>query len=510
MAGISAEPPQPATPATGQVRGRPDRSTVLLLLATGVGACLIFWAVHEALADDAYITLTYGRTLGLHGEWGLVPGYLSNTATSPLNVLLLGLLVAVVREPLVALGMLYVLTCLVTAYGLHGLGRDLGLGRRVAVIGTPLLMANPLLASTIGLETTMVVAAIVHLAWAAVRSDAVRFGLVAGVLAWLRLDSVVIVAAVFLLTPALWRQWYLVVVLSAGVLLPWLLFSWVVLGSAIPDTLVIKQAGSWGSFLTDAYDRYAVRYPLAMLAVAVIAAIGLVAGLSWLRWRRSSPAGTSVTLALVAAGAAYFLTIAALGVPPFFWYYGPTVAGLTICAAIGIARLVAAAEVTLRRAGAVTAAGAGMVLAVSWVHDLTEWAPLRAMPIHGNWAYPDEYARIGTELGEKVGDTAVQSAGEVGGLIYHCECVLSDRFSERAQILDDIEERTQSSWLMRLNYLFLDPEEVGPMDAELRLRWERGPDRSRRGWDLHGLEGTRREHGHLRLKRFDGSRLVAR
>jgi hypothetical protein len=501
---------EPAKPATGLLRGRPDRPTMLLLLATVVGACLIFWAVHEALADDAYITLTYGRTLGLHGEWGLVPGYPSNTATSPLNVLLLGLLVSVVREPLVALGVLYVLTCLTTAVGLRGLGRDLGLGLRVAVIGTPLLLANPLLASSIGLETTMVVAALVHLTWAAVRRDAVRFGLVAGVLMWLRLDTVVIVAAVFAMTPALWRRWYLAAGLAAAVLLPWLLFSWLVLGSAIPDTLVIKQAGGWGNFLTDPYTRYAVRFPLASLAVTVIAAIGLVTALSWPRWRLSSRAGSSVVLALLAAGTAYVLTIAALGVPPFFWYYGPTVAALTICAAIGAAHLVAADQVTLRRIGAVTAAVAGVVLAASWAHDLTKWAPLRAMPIHGNWGYPDEYARIGAELGEKVGDTVVQSPGEVGGLIYHCECVLSDRFSERAQILDDIEERTQSSWLMRLNYLFLDSEEVEPMDAELRLRWARGPDRSGRGWDLHGLEGSKREHGHLQLIPFDGSRLVSR
>jgi hypothetical protein len=492
------------------MRGRPDRPTLLLLLGTLVGGCLIFWAVHEALADDAYITLTYARTLGLHGEWGLVPGYPSNTATSPLNVLLLGLLVAVVREPLVALGVLYVLTCLVTAYGLRGQGRELGLGLRLAVVGTPLLLANPLLASTIGLETTMVVAAMVHLAWAAVRRDAVRFGLVAGVLMWLRLDTVVIVGAAFVLTPALWRRWYVAAGLSAAVLLPWLLFSWVVLGSAIPDTLVIKQEGGWGDFVTDPYHRYAVRYPLAAIAVAVTAAVGLVSALSWPRWRLSSRAGSSVVLALLGAAVAYFLTIAALGVPPFFWYYGPTAAALTICAAIGVAHLLAGVQVTLRRTGAAVAAATGVVLVVSWVHDLTEWAPLRAMPIHGNWGYPDEYARIGTELAKRVGDTAVQSPGEVGGLIYHCECVLSDRFSERAQILDDIEERTQSSWLMRLNYLFLDSEEIEPMDAQLRLRWERGPDRSRRGWDLHGFEGTRRERGHLRLKPFDGSRLVSR
>jgi hypothetical protein len=503
----TAEQPDPGTrPDSGPLRRRPDRSTIVLLLATLVGGCLIFWAVHEALVDDAYITLTYGRTLGLHGEWGLVPGYESNTATSPLNVLLLGALVFVVREPVVALGVLYVLSCVATAFGLRGLGRELGLGLRVAVIGTPLLLANPLLASTIGLETTLVVAAMAHLAWAAARRDPVHFGLVAGVLMWLRLDTAVIVIAMFVLTPALWRGWYRAVPLAAAVLLPWLLFSWVVLGSAIPDTLVIKQAGGFGNFVTGLSDRYAGRYPLAVLAVVVTAAVGALTALSWPWWRRLAPAGSSVVPALAAAAVAYFATIAVLKVPPFFWYYGPTVAALTICAAIGMARLVDAERSTVRRVGLAAAAGAGVLVALPWAHDLSEQAPLRAMPVHGNWAYPAEYKRIGTELGAEVGDTAVRSPGEVGGLIYHCECLLSDRFSERAQILDDIRKRTRGSWLMRLNYHFLDPEEVEPMGAELRLRWLPGPDPTGRGWNSHGLEGSSREHGHFRLVPFDPQR----
>lgn len=66
---------------------------------------------------------------------------------------------------------------------------------------------------------------------------------------------------------------------------------------------------------------------------------------------------------------------------------------------------------------------------------------------------------------------------------------MSDRFSERAQILDEIDEYTERSWLMRLNYHFLDPEEVEPMGAELRLRCVRG---------------------HFQLKPFDGTSLVSR
>jgi hypothetical protein len=470
-------------------------------VATVAGACLIFWLAHDALVDDAYITLTYGRTLGQHGEWGLIPGYQSNTATSPLNVLLLGMLIVVVREPVAALGILYVLSCVATVVGLRGLGRDMALGLRVAVIGTPLLVANPLLASTIGLETTLVVAALVHLAWAAVRRDALAFGLVAGVMLWLRLDTGVIVATVFALSPPLWRSWRRVMTLAAAVVVPWLLFSWVVLGSAIPDTLIIKQAGSWGSFLTGMIERYAAPYPLAVLAVTVVAAVGVLAALTWWLWRHILGSGSELVPVLATAGAVYFITIAALGVPPFFWYYGPTVAALTIGAAIALSALVDARSRLVRLIGFGVTVGLSGLLVAPWVHEASVQAPLRAMPIHANWAYPDEYEIIGTELAAEVGDAAVQSPGEVGGLIYHCECMLTDRFSERAQILDDIEARTEDSWLMRLNYHFLDAGEVQALNARKRLRWQPGPDPSDRGWNSHGLEGTLREQGHFELVR---------
>jgi hypothetical protein len=197
----------------------------------------------------------------------------------------------------------------------------------------------------------------------------------------------------------------------------------------------------------------------------------------------------------------YFITIAALGVPPFFWYYGPTVAALTIGAAIALSALVDARSRLVRLMGFGVTVGLSGLLVAPWVHEASVQAPLRAMPIHANWAYPDEYEIIGTELAAEVGDAAVQSPGEVGGLIYHCECMLTDRFSERAQILDDIEARTEDSWLMRLNYHFLDAGEVQALNARKRLRWQPGPDPSDRGWNSHGLEGTLREQGHFELVR---------
>src|SRR5687767_8104410 len=43
----------------------------------------------HALIDDAFITLRYVKTLLTSGTWGFFPGTIANSATSPLNVLLL-------------------------------------------------------------------------------------------------------------------------------------------------------------------------------------------------------------------------------------------------------------------------------------------------------------------------------------------------------------------------------------------------------------------------------------
>jgi hypothetical protein len=53
-------------------------------------AALIFGLIlRRHLLDDVYITLSYARNLAEHFHWGIVSGQVSNTATSPLNVMAL-------------------------------------------------------------------------------------------------------------------------------------------------------------------------------------------------------------------------------------------------------------------------------------------------------------------------------------------------------------------------------------------------------------------------------------
>ena len=125
--------------------------------------------------------------------------------------------------------------------------------------------------------------------------------------------------------------------------------------------------------------------------------------------------------------------------------------------------------------------------------------PLTDMPVHGNWALPHEYAAMAEDVREQVGDAPVQSPGEVGALTYFCDCLVVDRFTDRGQLAELIEERTASSWLLRLNYAFLDPEELDPVEPDYQLLWRPGPPRTQGDWPATGVPGSEREHGHFTL-----------
>src|SRR5262250_2558282 len=84
-----------------------------------VGA-VVFYIAHRGLVDDAYITLSYARNVAEHLHWGMIPAEESNTATSPLNVVLLAVAtwitaVTGAMRPVLGLGILIVVLSAVMA-----------------------------------------------------------------------------------------------------------------------------------------------------------------------------------------------------------------------------------------------------------------------------------------------------------------------------------------------------------------------------------------------------------
>lgn len=516
-----ATKPAPATRGRSPAFGKSDLALVgFAVLAT---ACVLY-VMQDAIIDDAFINLGYIKTMSHHFEWGMLPGIPSNTATSPLNVIVTSLVAVVVRSPMAAMWIVTLAMSGVLAMGLLSLGRQWQVGRRFAWIATAFLVLNPLLASSTGLETTATVTLVVFLLARASAGDWRTYGWLCGFGTLLRTDLVFVMAIIWLLHPLLWRPdarasaWVKIASTAwraAIVALPWFAFSWLYFGSALPDTFAMKTTQTWwrGSFATGLVDKYLPVYPLAVWATLIGVIAGLVSMIALLAFRRTRYRAVVPKVAAAGlAGIAYFGLYCWLSVPPYFWYYGLPVGVALIVAAWAIT---AGSDVLFARRGGtwvrVTAGLAALVVfaptAATWVRDLSRHTPLQEAPIHGNWALTPQYREIGEELAERIPKGAVvRSAGEFAIMLYYCDCTLIDRFDDRALIEDTLlEAKNERSLLMRLNYLLYDPDDYPHPEADFHLRYVEGWSDEPGAWNIFS---PTRGRGHLVL--LDGPRPTER
>ncbi|OMQ14322.1 hypothetical protein A7K94_0217480 [Modestobacter sp. VKM Ac-2676] len=196
-----AEAPGPEPSA----RRRPVVTLVSIAVAAVVSA-LIFLVVHRSLIDDAYITLSYARNLAEHFHWGLTEYRTANSATSPLNVVLLALGAFILRDPIWGLGLVFVVLNVLQVWGLTRLAAHLGLARGTGLVAWLVVALSPLMLAIVGMEMTLAVTLVVWLALAALTSRAVAFGLLTAALLLTRVDLLVFPVVLLLATRGLWRR----------------------------------------------------------------------------------------------------------------------------------------------------------------------------------------------------------------------------------------------------------------------------------------------------------------
>ncbi|MGY1838262.1 MULTISPECIES: hypothetical protein [unclassified Modestobacter] len=449
------------------------------LVGAVVGAALV-WMAHRALIDDAYITFSYVQNLVADGHWGLIPTEESNAATSPLNVLLLAAatwLVSLVTgevRPVAGFSLLTIaLTALLTGWA-AATARRLGRSSAWSLAVLAVVLANPFVNASLGMEVVLTAALLMGLVQAAVRGSSVAFGVLAGLLVLTRLDLGVIVAAVFLLSPSIRRPFWRAPVIAAAVSLPWYAFSWWHFGSAIPDTFVIKTLQeSFGdaTFANGLWSFWAGRGELAMWLGVAPALVGLVvvAGLLVAGVRRRVTAAQWPIAGLGLGGVAYFAAYSLLGVPPYQWYYAPSTVALGVAGVFGLALLAGRSRLAVAVPVAVAVALTALTV-VALPERTLSWE----RPIYfGNWALPAQYLQVGEDVGRLVGDATVIAPPEIGTLAYACECSIVDAFSDPGRTLPLIEERIDQSGsvgtaLLEANFVRRD-ESVQPREAEFEL-----------------------------------------
>jgi hypothetical protein len=497
-------------------RTRVTRDWWLPALGAVLGAA-IFLVVRGSLTDDSYITLAYARNLAEHGEWGLIPGSPANSATSPLNVLLLGALTFVTRiaggsHPVVALGILTVLCGGALGWAWQRMSRVLALPAAAGVLGILLVLLNPFVLSAIGLEVLLIPAVLLVLTAFALEGRVIWFGVSSGLAVLTRLDLGVFVVVVALCAPAIRRR----LLPAAGVVVlttaPWFLLSWILFGSFVPDTLVIKQTQA-GLFAPWSYSTgpmmYYLGWPVTVFVSFVPALVGVVALAAWaaarfaVRWPDFPPLGPVAGLA--AGGILYYVAYSFLGVGPFHWYY---VAPVTATSAFAVAAFGSwyaqtRARPALRTGPPVLALGLTGVLVLGGASvDVAQGLPWKSPVVFGNWASAQDYARVGTALGQRLDGASVASPGEIGTLAYYCQCAILDVFSDRGEAVSLVQQRIATanplmSLALRVNYHWLD-RSAGPRKADYRLQYASGPATGPDSWQV---SSAAKGVGHFTLTR---------
>jgi hypothetical protein len=410
--------------------GRTSRSFWLSWAVPLFAIFLAFsWSSRGRWSDDTYITLAYARNLAEHHVWGFLPGRAANTATSPLNVVLeaafgwafhsftLGLVILTAA--------LYALLALLLMLLFQRLFRAPLFGVTTAV----LFAVNPLLLSTIGLESlpfaVILVAGLncfLYERWNLLalfcglailtRPDGVLYGIVMAVL----------VAAT---VPGTRRRLFRVGLFSLIVLLaivPWYWYSWRNLGGFLPDTLWIKRGQNKVWYDYSFGNGFSIFYRV--FPLAVVSSILLLPFAGLVLWNRSRPVRLMAG-ALLSYGLLHFLAYTALSVPPYHWYYTPEVVVLILLGSFGFATWVQ----TRPRHKAPLGTAIGGVVLVSVVAVVN--VPAGELPVHSNWATARDYRTIGMWLSANIPPSeTIGVIGEVGTIGYYSGLTTVNDFTD--------------------------------------------------------------------------------
>lgn len=480
-----------------------DERIAAVCVATGLAATAVFWLVHRALIDDAYITLSYARNLAFHLHWGLIPQASANTATSPLFVVLVGGATAVVRNAVLGLGVVFVGTYVALAAWTTRAVVTLRLPTACAVLAVALLLLNPLLLSVVGMETVLLAALVAGLLDAAVRGRPVRFGVLSGLCLLARIDLVIFVVVIGLARRAVRRRAPVVAGTAVAVCAPWFVWSWIHFGSAIPDTFVLKtlQHGFQHYTFADGPLLYLRWFPTGTVVSFLAAVLGASSVVIWLavrvRSRDPDDARFDPVVAMGIAGVVYYAVYSLLDVPPYSWYYGPVVFGLAIALALllpEIARRVAQRALRRQRrlVPAVSAVLTALVLTQAAVVFANGFPWVGTPVVHGNWASATEYEGIAKDLRTIVGTQTVVGPGEIGTLAYFCRCAIVDAFSDRGRVIAPIELRASRAdpvvrALLAANFRNLDRAQL-PRPASYELVFALGWSHGRHVWNVSSLD----------------------
>ncbi|MBL0405498.1 hypothetical protein JKG68_16130 [Microvirga aerilata] len=464
------------------------KSRLALLAVSAIPIWLYFQLFREMLIDDTLITLQYARTLRDYGVWGFFPWEVTNTATSPLNVILTAAIGFGVHDLVQAALTLATLEAVALLVLLLLLSKHITSSSAFGAFAFLAVVGNPLLLSTIGLEPLLYITLLVACVFAFLTQHYTSVAILSALLTLTRPDGVLLFPIMMIAallryqasenlrpgqpreeaTPRWRAQLRLIARLGlvyALCLAPWYIFSWIHLGSIVPSTFGIKlsQSGTWGGFnFAHGALLYFLRYPQETLFSLLLMPFAVLC------LKLENRQAVLAAALLCAFSATYFAAYAALGVPPYHWYFVPVVIPGVILGVLGLltaAEQLNAARHSLIRSTAVILSPAAVVFGLIYLFGRGDL--LTQPPIHTNWATHQQYREIGLWLHSHVEPDAnvrvyggdKQVSGEIGTMAFYAERRLADVFSCRLanhRILEEARTlRGLQGALMRANFFWL-------------------------------------------------------
>ena len=250
------------------------------------------------------------------------------------------------------------------------------------------LIFNPLIVSTLGLESILFIGLYIFSVYLYLTHRWYLLAVTLGLITITRFDGILFFIVTLLLIPTFRLR-----VRFTGIYLlciaPWYIFSWIYLGSLLPDTLFIKIAQrSWGTWdFLNGLDLYYRVYRLETIFSFLLLPFIL---LLFNKQVRNLP----VIQFLLLTGIAHFTGYTILHVPPYYWYYIPEITAIILISSFGLGVLFqpGSSEAWKRKAiQSVTAIL--MILQASGMFYILirDGFSIKEMPIHTNWATHEQY-----------------------------------------------------------------------------------------------------------------------
>jgi hypothetical protein len=443
-----------------------DLAVLLFLIPS---AFLLLSLFKESLIDDVFITLSYSKNLFDFGVWGMHPLIKSNSATSPLNVLLLAIVGGLIKN--YTLGVILLTTILIAfQYYLFRKLFTSSCSYTISIILIIILLSNPLLLSTIGLESFLYLLLLSTSIYFFKLNNTIFLGISLGLLTLTRGDGIIL----FLLVMFYKRkniQWVKkICTIYLLTISPWLLFSWINLGSIVPITFFIKLKQNWPENISYALGPllYIKRIPIESL-ISLIPIIMLTIFIILNRFVFNAEEKILLIFSII-----YYLLYSLMGVPPYHWYYAPPMFGIIIVLGFQLSKYFSNRNGVLKFYQFLFIPGPSIVGLALLIY-LNGGFSFAESPIHTNCAKMLEYKEVANWLNQNLTrDSKIIIEYEIGTINYYSKAIFFDDFSANDLLVDKIIRKSFNKnkllyHLITLNFLWYKSTDMLNVDSCRKL-----------------------------------------